>query len=278
MLSTNFKTSGKTATLSPLIPKAMIERVGGLDAIETIDLSKNARIHRQKSGARWRNPVNGRRNVMTTRFSSAKNAGRRIQCDSGGEKGLYQFCEIYPPIEGYSEQVHIVEIDDDEGTLWAIPDAFAELTDGPVGWIEGKYAATLTTNDGINCIVPSIGEKVGDRLARIKRGLSDAGYSYYVVNEFWTRHPILASNVDMIFAHRVRVPTEKEKKELSRRVSRGETTVHDCLRAFPEREYPEEYLCAAMARGLIEIDIRIPFGPQSPVFLPRPFFWFASEQ
>jgi hypothetical protein len=79
----------------------------------------------------------------------------------------------------------------------------------------------------------------------------------------------------MILAHQVRSPTQVETDALSRRVSRGETTVGDCLRAFPEREYPEEYLCAAMARGLIEIDLRIPFGPQSAVFRPRPLFWFA---
>ena len=275
MHSTTFKNSGSSANLSPLIPGAMIERAGGLDAIETIHLSKNARIHRQSSGARWRNPVNGRRNVMTSRFASAKNNGRRIQCDSSGEKALYRFVEIYPPIRRYSEQIHIIEIDDEQGTLWAIPEAFVELTDGTFAWIEGKYAAALATRGGINCIDPILSGKVGDRLARIERTLSASGYRYFVVNEFWARHPILAANVDMIFAHQVRTPTQREADDLSRLVRRGETTVNDCLRAFPGRDYPEEYLCAAMARGLIEIDIRIPFGPRSPVFHPRPLFWFA---
>jgi hypothetical protein len=271
----NFKQRGGSATLSPSIPGKMIERAGGLGAIETIELSENARVHRQLSGARWRNPVNGRRNVMTSRFASAKNHGRRIQCDSGGEKALFRFVEIYPPIRSYLEQVHIIEIDDEQGTVWAIPEAFIEVTDETFGWIEGKYAAALATQEGTNYIEPSLSDKVANRLARIERALSDAGYPYYVVNEFWARHPILAANVDMIFANRVREPTQREIDELSRLLRRGDTIVDDCLRAFPGREYPEEYLCAAMARGFAEIDISIPFGPRSAVFLPRPLFWFA---
>jgi hypothetical protein len=241
------------------VPWTFIKEAGGVAGVETVALGPGIKAHRRRDGQRWRRPVNGRRGFITSQFVSLKNGHIFVMCESRGEKAMFRYFEIYPPIRAFREQYDIVEIVDDEGLLWAVPDATAQSNDGTV-WLEGKY-------DG------SLSDKARARLRRIKAAFANAGLCYAPIDHRWCRHPIVSENVGMVFANRKTFVSPEDSDRIIRLLKRGPSTVQDCVAQLPYHECPEELVCALMARGLIEIDLTTIFSPTTIVSTPNPPFW-----
>jgi hypothetical protein len=258
---------------------AMIAAAGGSPKVQTVALNDNVLIHRRRDGKRWRNPVNGRRGFMTSSFLSTKMPGRRIQCESGGEQGLFSFAEVYPPITGYAEQSDLIEIADDDGTTWSVSDCYAELNCGGMTWIEGKYAAELVYPDrGPPRVEIGLDYGTAHRLARFQRAFEKAGYSYVLINELWCRHPFVAQKVGFAFATRSLKLSEDECGAVVRLVRDNDAvTIGDCARLFAADDCPTEKVFAAVARGLLEIEFDCPFSLDNILTLPGQAYWLRKD-
>ena len=245
------------------VPWLLIEQAGGVKSVETISIGPNLKIHRRLDGERWRKPVNGRRGFKTATFASAKNGGRMVMCESGGETPMFRLFEIYPPIKTFREQRDIIELADDAGTLWAISDATAEVShrgDHDVVWFEGKYDKSL-------------GNAARHRLRRIELAFERAGRRYVAIDEGWCRHPIVAEIVGFAFAAKLKFVSSAEKDRVIRLLNRGFSTVRDCAALLSGHECPEELICALMAQRHLEIDLQTRFSPDSVVTKPKRPFW-----
>jgi hypothetical protein len=258
---------------------AMISAVGGPSNVQTVALSDNVLVHRRRNGKRWRNPVNGRRGFMTSTFLSRKNAGRRIQCESGGEQALFSFLEVYSPVTAYAEQSDLVEIADAGGIAWSVTDCCAELNCGGIAWLEGKYAAHLVYPDrGPPKLELGLEPDTAERLARFERVFEEAGYSYVPINELWCRHPFVSENVGAAFAARdVKLPSDDRAAILDLLRSGKTITLGDCAELFAEEDCPTEKIFAAVAQGLVEIEFDSPFSLDNILMLPRQAYWLRKD-
>jgi hypothetical protein len=257
-----------------VIPSHVIEAAGGADGLATFRLGPGLKVHRRRDDIRVRRPVNGRRGFVTLRYASTKNHGKDVHSESTGEFPMFAMLEIHPSIVAYRDQPDLVEFEDEDGRHWATPDAFAVLLDGTPVWIEGKYAtAAVRDPRGFPQLVVGIHRDLKRKLGRIQRAFAAAGFAYVVVNQSWCRQPTIARNVNLAFWSRHNSPDLAERDRLAELLAGGPTTVAECRRAFPDRVCPEEWVCAAMARGLIEIDVRKPFGGDSVVTVPGEPFW-----
>lgn len=128
----------RPADIGHQIPKKLIANAGGTKNFRTFELSPNLKVHRRCDDQRVRSPVNGRRGFETQKFWSTK-AERFVHSEGKGELPLYHLIEVHSPLLTYRDQYDIVEIEDDEGRCWAIPDIYGLLrfSNEPV-WIEGK--------------------------------------------------------------------------------------------------------------------------------------------
>jgi hypothetical protein len=266
---------------TPLNPAvaAMIGAVGGEDKVQTIALSEHVLIHRRRDGARWRNPVNGRRGFKTSTFLSSKMPGRRIQLESGGEQALFMLAEVYAPILAYTEQSDLIEIVDEEGAAWSITDCFAELNCGTIAWLEGKYAARLVyDNEGPPKVELGLDPDTTHRAARFEQAFAKAGYSYVLINELWCRHPYTIKNVEFAFAAKAVRLAREEKEAITRLVRDNDgTTIGHCAELFAAEDCPTEKVFAAVAQGLLEIEFDEPFSLANSVMLPRQAYWLRRS-
>ncbi|MBR0689862.1 hypothetical protein JQ594_28390 [Bradyrhizobium manausense] len=258
---------------------AMITAVGGEDNVQTIALSEQVLIHRRRDGARWRNPVNGRRGFKTSTFLSSKMPGRRIQLESGGEEALFMWAEVYASIIAYTEQSDLIEIVDDEGAAWSVTDCFAELNCGTTAWLEGKYAARLVyESEGPPRVVLGLDPDTTHRAARFAQAFAKAGYSYVLINELWCRHPNTIKNVEFAFAAKVIRLTREEEEAIIRLVRDNDgATIGHCAALFATEDCPTEKVFAAVAQGLLEIDFDEPFSLANSVMLPRQAYWLRRS-
>lgn len=264
--------------LSPAVA-AMITSVGGEDKVQTVALSEHVLIHRRRDGARWRNPVNGRRGFQTSTFLSSKMPGRRIQLESGGEQAMFMFAEVYAPIAAYTEQSDLIEIVDEEGAAWTITDCFAELNCGKFGWLEGKYAAQLIYEDqGPPKFELGLDPDTTHRAARFEQALAKAGYSYVMINELWCRHPNTIENVGFAFAAKTVRLAQEEKDAIIRLVRDNDgITIGDCAELFAADECATEKVFAAVAQGLLEVEFDEPYSLANSVMLPRQAYWLRRD-
>jgi len=262
------------ANIGRQIPRHVVEEAGGLQNLRTFRLGPNLKIHRRCDDRRVRRPVNGRRGFKTIKFTSVKCGGRDVHSESGGEFSLDAALEVHPSIGAYRDQYDLVEIEDDDGLCWAVPDAYVLLRDGTPTWIEGKYSFVAHRGDDrmVRAVKgPSV--RVRTKLRRVQRAFRSSGYDYVVVNQDWTSHPIVSANIGLAFVWRQLDPTNEERMALLEIVGGGPVTVGDCVAAFLTRNCPEEWICASMARGLIEIELSRRFSRESAVALPSAPFW-----
>jgi hypothetical protein len=269
-----FNVPPSPSDIGPGIPRHVVEEAGGADKLATFRLGPDLKVHRRRDDIRVRRPVNGRRGFVTIRYTSTKNSGKDVHSESTGELPLHCMLEVDPAIKAYRDQHDLVEFEDEDGRHWACPDAFAVLSDGTPLWIEGKYGATAVRDaQNFPRLVAGIHPDLKRKLGRIQRAFASAGFTYVVVNQSWCRQPTIVRNVNLAFWARHNLPDHAERHRLAELLADGPTTVSECRRAFPDRVCPEEWVCAAMAHGLIEIDIRAPFGRDSAVTLPSEPFW-----
>jgi hypothetical protein len=269
----------RPADIGRQIPRPLIENAGGSKNFRTFDLGTGLKVHRRCDDQRVRSPVNGRRGFETQKFWSIK-TDRFVHSEGRGELPLYHVIEVHSPILTYRDQHDIVEIEDDEGKCWAIPDIFAVLRCScePV-WIEGKgNRIPVRGQNGIPGFKPGLRPSVKTKLQRIQRAFKVAGLSYVVVNQDWCASPTVMEVASLAFWNRKKNPNESERSAVLELLSKGDSSVGACARVFYERDCPSEWVCAAMARGLIEIDLRKPFSLGSTVSLPPAPFWMTRRQ
>jgi hypothetical protein len=253
----------------------LLAKAGGADNFVTFAPHPGLKIHRRRDDMRVRQPVNGRRGFKTIKFTSMKNNGKDVHCESQGEYPLRCCLEVHPSIVSYRDQHDLVEIEDEQGAAWACPDAFAVLHGQAPVWIEGKYG-TRAVRDGnqYTQIVAGLDPKVKAKLGRIQRAFAKAGLKYVVVDQSFCRHPTVLDNVNRAFWHRAKQPSAEEAERLTQILSDGPVRFRECRGVFAHRACPEEWLFASVARGLAEYDIQIPFTPSCLLSLPtgRPFW------
>lgn len=269
----------RPADIGHQIPELLIADSGGAKNFRTFDLGPGLKVHRRCDDQRVRSPVNGQRGFETQKFWSIK-AKRFIHSEGKGELPLYHLIEVHSPILTYRDQYDIVEIEDDEGKCWAIPDIFAlvRYRCEPV-WIEGKGNRILVRGpNSLPGFTRGLRESVRTKLRRIQRAFRIAGLTYVVANQDWCASLPVSEVASLAFWHRKNTPSESECSALIELLSRGESTVAECAHVFSDRDCPSEWVCAAMARGLIEIDIRKPFSLNSTVSLPPAPFWLTRSR
>lgn len=277
MLSIGNLASGP-AEIGRQVSRKVVQDAGGVGNLRTFHLGPGLKVHRRCDDDRIRRPVNGRRGFKTFKFWSSK-CGRDVHSESEGEYSHHSLIEIHPAIRTYRDQCDIVEIEDELGRSWSVPDTFVHLRDDTPVWLEGKYSRILKRDpDGLAQIAVGPSDKVKAKLKRIGRAFRRAGFGYVVVDQSWTNHPIVAANVRLCLASRSNDPDDRERAALSEIVSSGFTTVERCARAFAGRDCPEEWVCASMARGLIEIQLDAWFSRRSVVWPPSEPFWCRREQ
>jgi hypothetical protein len=269
----------RPADIGHQIPKPLIAEAGGAKNFITFDLGPGLKVHRRCDDQRVRSPVNGRRGFETQKFWSIK-AERFVHSEGRGELPLYHLAEVHSPILTYRDQHDIIEIEDDDGRCWAIPDIFAlvRYSCEPV-WIEGKGNRILVR--GQNCLpgfIPGLRQSVRTKLRRIQRAFRVAGLTYVVANQDWCASQPVSEVASLAFWNRKKTPSESECSALLELLSRGDSTVAECAIVFSDRDCPSEWVCAAMARGLIEIDLRKPFSLSSAVSLPPNPFWMTRRR
>ncbi|MBR0728595.1 hypothetical protein JQ582_04715 [Bradyrhizobium japonicum] len=270
--------SNNCADVGPVVPKHYVIEAGGIANVRTTVLSPKLRIHQRKDFGRWRDPVNGARPQQTVLYPRLKGPREFAQAESRGERPMYAYFDIEPSIKNYWEQRFIVEIHDEEGDAWAIPDCFAIGFDESSAWIEGKVDGRLVVaSDGRTSIERGLTEKLTAKLSRIQSAFEEAGYTYVVFNESWAKHPIIAANVDMIVhAARDLVLDPFVPFALGQLLDRPDLTLGDCAMPFADRACPEEWVILAMAKGIVSIDLTAPIGRGSKVSRPERPFW-ANE-
>jgi hypothetical protein len=268
------------ADVGPIVPKHYVTKAGGLRKIRTTVLSTTLRIHQREDFGLWRKPVNGARPQRTVLYPRMKGRREFVQCESRrGERSMFAYFDIAPAIRDYWEQRFIIEIRDEEGDAWAIPDCFAVGTDESSAFIEGKVGAQLTVDPhGRTDIEPGLPEKTRATLIRIQRAFEEADYTYVVFDERWSYHPIISANIDLIAqAARDLVLDPFVPFALKQLLDKPNLTVRDCAKPFADRSCPEEWVMLGMAKGIIDIDLREPLGRNSLVSRPGNPFWVKGE-
>lgn len=264
------------ADVGPVVPWHLIHKAGGLSNVRTTILSPKLRVHQRLDFGRWRDPVNGARPQRTVLYPRMKGQRDFVQAESRrGERAMFAYFDVEPTIQNYWEQRFIVEITDERGDAWAIPDCFAAGIDKSYAWIEGKVAAQLLVDaQGRTDIRPALPEKVEAKLTRIQTAFEEAGHNYVVFDERWTYHPIVSANVDMI-AHAARdlVLDPFVPFALEQLLDTPNLTVRDCAIPFADRACPEEWVVLAMAKGIVNIDLTTPITRDSSVSRPGKPFW-----
>jgi hypothetical protein len=264
----------RSADIGPQVPKHLIADAGGSEKFRTFELGPGLKLHRRCDDQRVRSPVNGRRGFETQKFWSTK-AERFIHSEGKGEFPLFQLVEVHSPLLTYRDQYDIVEIEDDRGRCWAIPDIFGvrRFSCEPV-WIEGKGNRILVRGPNrLPTFIRGLRDPVRRKLRRIQRAFEMAGLTYVVANQDWCARPPVSEVASLAFWHRKKIPSKSECSALLELLNGGQRTVAECASVFSDRDCPSEWVCAAMARGHIEIDIRKPFSLNSTVSLPPAPFW-----
>lgn len=268
------------ADVGTVVPRSFIAKAGGTDNIRTIKLSDGLRLHQRRDFGRWRDPVNGKRPFKTVLFPKMKgkknSSSEFTHCESArGERAMFAYFDIDPSIVDYWEQRFIVELRDGAGDAWAVPDAFAAGNDKSFAFIEGKVGAQLIVgSDGRTDIIRGLPPETEAKLGRLQAGFSEAGYHYVAFDESWAYHPIRAENINLILeAFRDLDYAPSIEEALEPLLDKPGLTVGECAEAFPARECPEELVALAMAHGVLEIDIEVPFGRNSAVKRPGKPFW-----
>jgi hypothetical protein len=268
------------ADVGPIVPKHFIHKAGGLGNLRTTVLSPNLRVHQRKDFGRWRDPVNGARPQQTVLYPSMKRPKDFVHAESRrGERSMYAYFDIDPTIRNYWEQRFIVEIHDEEGDAWCIPDCYAAGIDKSYAWVDGKVGAQLSVaSEGRLDIEAGLPEKTQVKLARIQSAFEEAGYNYVVFNECWSYHPIVSANVDLI-VHTARdlVLDPFVPHALRRLLDQPNLTIRDCAKPFADRACPEEWVVLGMAKGIVDIDLTTPIGRSSRVRRPGQPFWAKGQ-
>lgn len=264
------------ADIGRIVPRAMIARLGGEKAFATLWLSDELRVHRRRDFGRVRNPVNGRRANKTSKFHTLKNDKAVVMNESFiGERWRNAYFEIAPCVRRHWDQRWIVEIHDRDGACWSVPDSFLEGSDGSFAWVEGKTALMLEDRpDGSKDLVSGLPEDTSGKQARTQSAFRRAGYNFEVFDQAWSSHPIRVANFKMILsAFRSLDFGEAERVAMDRLLSRDDLTVGECARTFAGRACPEEWVCAGMGHGVLEIDLERPIDRASRVSRPSAPFW-----
>jgi hypothetical protein len=275
----HFERNEDPPDIGTIVPRSMIERAGGEKAFATIKLSDELKVHRRRDFGRVRTPVNGKRGHKTSKFHSLKNDKAVVMNESFvGERWRNAYFEVAPCVLRHWDQLFIAEIHDDAGACWAVPDSFLEGTDGSYAFVEGKTGLMLVTRaDGHKELVRGLPDETRMKLLRLQSAFARAGYKYVVFDQAWSSHPIRIANISMVLgAFRSLAFGTAEKVAVSRLLDRNELTVGDCASVFEEKNCPEEWVCAAMAHGVIEIDLDRPIDRLSRVSRPGLPFWNAA--
>jgi hypothetical protein len=220
--------------------------------------------------------VNGKRGHKTSKFHTLKNDHAVVMNESFiGERWRNAFFEIAPCVRRHWDQRWIVEIHDGDGACWGVPDSFLEGNDGSFAWVEGKTALMLVERpDGGKDLVRGLPTETSEKLARIQSAFELAGYSYEVFDQAWSSHPIRIANFKTVLsAFRNLDFGAAEGVAMDRILNRDDLTVGECARAFADRDCPEEWVCAGMGFGVLEIDLDRPIDRASRVSRPSAPFW-----
>lgn len=264
------------------IPKPLLEKAGGRKNFRTFYLGSGLRVHRRIDDLRVREVVNGRRGFETQKFESKKCGRRDVHVEGKGELPLFQLAEVYPPILAYRDQHDIVEIHDEHGRCWAIPDVYVVVRpDGRPTWLEGKGFRILKRDEnGFPRVEAGLRPKVRKKLLRIQRAFGRVGLTYLVVNQDWCASPAVSEVVSLAFWHRDKKPNEGERAALLKLLGEGASTIGECAAIFADRACPTEWVCGAMADGLVEIELNVhkPFSLASTVSLPSAPFWMKRAK
>jgi hypothetical protein len=264
--------------IGSIVPRSMIEAAGGLKNFLTIPLSKELKLHRRKDFARVRKVVDGKRGHKTGKFHTLKDPDKLVvmnECFTG-ERWRNAWFEVDPSIRRHWDQRFIVEINDAEGACWAVPDSFIEGSDESFCMCEGKTALVWEyLPNGTKRLKRGLPDKKQMALIRIQDAFSRAGYTYEIFDQAWSAHPIRVANIRMVLSATRKLPFGAgERVTMQRLLARGDLTVGECARAFAGRgDCAEEWVCAAMGAGVIEIDFDRPIDRASRVSPPSPPFW-----
>ena len=264
--------------IGSIVPRAMVDAAGGAKSFLTIPLSSELKLHRRRDFERVRKPVDGKRGFKTGKFHTYKLPGRPVIMSESfvGERWRNAFFEVDPSIRAHWDQRFIVEINDADGAYWGVPDSFCEGADGSFAIVEGKTALVWDyLPNGTKRLKRGLPDKTQTTLLRIQDAFSRAGYIYEVFDQAWSSHPIRVANIRMVRSATKRLPFGAgERIVIERLLSRGDLTVGECAREFAGRgDCPEEWICAAMGKGVLDIDFERPIDRSSRVSLPKPPFW-----
>jgi hypothetical protein len=261
-----------------VVPRAMIDAAGGLDEFLSIPLSDEVIVHRLRDFGRVRKPVDGKRGHKTGKFHTHKIAGKPVIMNESfvGERWRNAWFEVDPSIRRHWDQRFIVEINDAEGACWAVPDSFIEGADDSFCVCEGKTALVWEyLPNGTKRLKRGLPDKTQTALIRIQDAFSRAGYTYEIFDQAWSAHPIRVANIRMVLSATRKLPFGPgERVAMERLLARGDLTVGECAREFAGRgDCPEEWVCAAMGAGVVEIDFERPIDRASRVSPPSAPFW-----
>jgi hypothetical protein len=264
--------------IGSIVPCAMIDAGGGLSNFLTIPLSRELKLHRRRDFERVRKPVDGKRGHKTGKFHTRKDAARPAIMNESfvGERWRNAWFEVDPSIRRHWDQRFIVEINDADGACWAVPDSFLEGADGSFAICEGKTAlAWEHFPNGTKRLTRGLPDGTQTALLRIQDAFSRAGYAYVVFDQAWSAHPIRVANIRMVLSATRRLPFgDAERVTTKRLLARADLTVGECAREFAGRgDCAEEWVCAAMGNGVVEIDFDSPIDRASRVSPPSPPFW-----
>ncbi|MDA9396253.1 hypothetical protein WN73_37685 [Bradyrhizobium sp. CCBAU 45394] len=261
-----------------IVPRAMIDAAGGMKNFLTIPLSSEVKLHRRRDFERVRKPVDGKRGHKTGKFHTRKDPARRVIMNESfvGERWRNAWFEVDPSIRRHLDQRFIVEVNDAEGGCWAVPDSFLEGIDGTFAICEGKTALVWEhLPNGTKRLKRGLPDKTQNALIRIQDALGRAGVVYEVFDQAWSAHPIHVANIRAVLSATKKLPFgSSERLAMERLLACGDLTVGECAREFAGRsDCPEEWVCAAMGNGVLEIDFERPIDRDSRVSPPKPPFW-----
>jgi hypothetical protein len=264
--------------IGSVVPRAMIDAAGGPEEFITIPLSDELKVHRRRDFQRVRKPVDGKRGHKTGKFHTRKDPSRPAVMNESfvGERWRNLFFEVTSSIRRHWDQRFIVEIHDQDGACWAVPDSYLEGADDTFAICEGKTALVWEfLPNGTKRLRRGLPDGTQNRLLRIHDAFSRAGHVYTVFDQTWSAHPIRVANIRMVLSATKKLSFgAAERLAMERLLARGGLTVGECAREFSGRgDCAEEWVCAAMGNGVLEIDFERPIDRASRVSPPSPPFW-----